>query len=58
MHIFHGYDRVPASLRGAAARDYDRLQRAISRVLVDTCNEQGWVIPFTQVTLHQAVPTA
>lgn len=49
---------VLVDLRGVAARDYDRLQRAISRVLVETCNEQGWVIPFTQVTVHQAAASA
>ncbi len=49
---------VLVDLRGGVARDYDRLQRAISRVLVETCNEQGWVIPFTQVTLHQAAASA
>ncbi len=39
---------------GAVAADSDVLQRAIQRILVEVCNEEGWVIPFTQVTVHQA----
>lgn len=38
---------------GAVASEADVLQRAIQRILVDVCNEEGWVIPFTQVTVHQ-----
>jgi hypothetical protein len=30
------------------------LERALARLLVDVCNENGWVIPFTQITLHQS----
>jgi hypothetical protein len=30
------------------------LERAIPRICVDVCNEQGWVIPFPQITVHQA----
>lgn len=45
---------VLVELDGAAAADYGRIQRAVSRLLVDTCTEQGWVIPFTQLTVHQA----
>jgi len=39
---------------GAVASEADVLQRSIQRILVDVCNEEGWVIPFTQVTVHQA----
>lgn len=49
---------VLVDLRGTVARDHDRVLRAISRILVDVCNEQSWVIPFTQVTLHQAAASA
>lgn len=45
---------ILAQCRGAVARDYARIQRAMSRVMVDACTEHGWTIPFTQVTLHQA----
>ncbi len=45
-----------ADMTGSAAQHYDRIQRVIQRQCVDTCNREGWVIPFTQVTLHQALP--
>ena len=45
---------IMADFKGEAADRYDKLERAVQRICVDVCNEQGWVIPFTQVTLHQA----
>lgn len=39
---------------GAAALQYGAIQRAVSRILTDACTENGWVIPFTQLTVHQA----
>ncbi len=45
---------VLADLAGSTAAQYDYLKRTISRILVDTCNKHDWVIPFTQITLHQA----
>jgi len=39
---------------GDLARRSEELGRAVQRILVETCNEQGWTIPFTQVTLHRA----
>ncbi len=48
-------------LRGEVAARYEALKRLAQRALVDACNENGWVIPFTQITLHQAeaaVPTS
>jgi hypothetical protein len=41
-------------MAGAAAPDYQRLLRLVQRTCVDTCSDQGWVIPFTQVTMHLA----
>ena len=45
---------------GASSLDYqinvDVLERLVQKVCVDVCNEQGWVIPFTQITVHQADP--
>lgn len=46
--------QVLLDLDGSTAAKYDILSRAISRILVDVCNREGWVIPFTQITLHQA----
>ena len=46
---------VLADFRGTIAQNYNKIQRLIAKLCVDACNEHGWVIPFTQVTLHQAV---
>ena len=45
---------VQGDFKGGAARLYEPLHRAMARALVEACNENGWVIPFTQLTLHQA----
>jgi len=39
-------------LNGRAAKAYFRAQRMVQQACVDTCNREGWVIPFTQVTVH------
>lgn len=41
-------------LDGSVAPRNRMLNRAVQRILVNACNEHGWVIPFTQVTIHQA----
>lgn len=45
---------IMADFKGEAASRYEKLARGIQRICVDVCNEQGWGIPFTQVTIHQA----
>jgi hypothetical protein len=45
---------VIADFDGALADLYGRLQRTLQRWCVEACNEFGWEIPFTQLTLHQA----
>jgi small-conductance mechanosensitive channel len=47
---------VLADFKGTVASKHAMLRRAIQRILVDACNEHGWVIPFQQITLHQAAP--
>ncbi|MGE3166247.1 MAG: hypothetical protein AB7O52_15175 [Planctomycetota bacterium] len=47
------YD-VLVDLGGTSAGKYLVLQRAVSRILVDACNEHRWVIPFAQVVVHRA----
>ncbi len=49
------YDII-ADFDGQVAPKYQFLQRSITRILVDCCNENGYVIPFTQITLHNAFP--
>jgi len=45
---------VEVDLGGEAAELYEELQYALQRILVDCCNENGWVIPFQQVTIHRS----
>ena len=44
---------IKVDLTHAAAPRYRYIPRLIQSTCVDVCNERGWVIPFTQVTLHQ-----
>lgn len=37
---------------GRAARHYDRLTRLLPRIALETCNEEGWVIPYPQLTFY------
>jgi small-conductance mechanosensitive channel len=43
-----------ADFDGELADLYGRLRRAMQRWCVEACTENGWEIPFTQLTLHQA----
>ncbi len=45
---------VRVDLDGSSASDLQAQSRQLQRFCVDICNEQGWVIPFTQLTLHMA----
>jgi hypothetical protein len=45
---------ILADFGGAVASRVNVIRRMIQRVCVDVCNERGWGIPFTQITLHQA----
>ncbi len=45
---------VVAEFKGSSAQYYLALQRHVQRILVDLCNEHGWVIPFPQLTVHRA----
>ena len=47
------YD-IEVDIEGAAAPQRPVIRRAISRLLVEACNEHGWGIPFSQLVLHQA----
>jgi hypothetical protein len=46
--------RIYMILKGSAANAYYRAQRMVQQACVDTCNREGWVIPFTQITVHTA----
>jgi hypothetical protein len=45
---------IIADFSGKVAQYYNVLARAIQSIAVDACNKYGWVIPFTQLTLHTA----
>ena len=41
-------------LNGTAAKAYFKAQRLVQQGCVDACNREGWIIPFTQITVHNA----
>ena len=43
---------VIADFKGSVADIYMRLRRSIQRWCVDACTENGWDIPFPQVSIH------
>lgn len=44
---------VEVDVSGSEASRYEEIQYALQRILVDCCNENGWEIPFQQITLHR-----
>jgi len=44
---------VEVDLSGSAAPLYEKVQYGLQRILVDCCNENGWEIPFQQITIHR-----
>lgn len=46
---------VIADFKGSVADIYMRLRRSIQRWSVDACTENGWDIPFPQLTIHEEV---
>ena len=48
---------ILADFSGEVSAKNAKLQRTIQRLCVDVCNEHGWGIPFTQITLHNADPS-
>jgi len=49
---------IYATMEGRAAASYYAIGRLIQQTCVNICNHEGWVIPFTQVTIHRADPSA
>lgn len=45
--------RVIVIVGVAAARQYYRIERYIQQACLKVCNEQGWGIPFPQLTVHR-----
>jgi hypothetical protein len=49
---------VRVDLDGTQAIEWAAQRRHLARICVDVCNENGWVIPFSQLTVHVANPDA
>lgn len=47
---------VRVDLDGSQATDYAAQRRHLTSICVDVCNENGWVIPIAQMTVHLAPP--
>lgn len=45
---------IIAKFKGEAAENHFKLKRLLQRLAVDACNNHGWIIPFTQITVHSA----
>lgn len=45
---------VRVDLDGSQAIEYAAQRRHLASLCVDVCNENGWVIPFPQLTIHAA----
>lgn len=48
--------QINVDFDGSLGSRYKALQRRIQHLCVETCNVEGWVIPFTQITVHQGSP--
>ena len=49
---------VYVTLDASVAASFGRVRRLIQRGCVETCEREGWSIPFTQLTVHQGAPSA
>jgi len=47
---------VIADFSGKAAACHNILKRLINRMIIEACNENGWNIPFPQLTVHTQEP--
>ena len=43
---------IKARVKENQGSEYEPLRRAIQRICVDTCNLNGWTIPFQQIRVH------
>jgi hypothetical protein len=44
--------RIYLTLQSHASKAYFKSQRLVQQACVEACNEEGWIIPFTQITVH------
>jgi small-conductance mechanosensitive channel len=50
--------RITANVSGELAPQFNVIQRLLQRGAVDAANENNWVIPFPQLTVHQPSTTS
>lgn len=50
--------RIIVDLTGDIAPRRQALTDLVNATCVETCNREGWVIPFTQITVHEAATAA
>lgn len=43
---------ILADFDGSVADKYNQLRRMIQKICVESCTENGWGMPFTQITVH------
>lgn len=43
---------VIADFGGGAAAEYGKIRRFMARACVEACSENGWTIPFPQLSVH------
>lgn len=43
-----------AYVQGSSAHMYEEVERVMVKSFADSCNKYGWMIPFKQITLHNA----
>lgn len=46
--------RIVVDLAGELAPRHNALRDIITSTCVEACNQHGWIIPFTQITIHKA----
>ena len=45
---------IYVTMESRVAASYFAITRLIQKTCVDICNHEGWIIPFAQLTIHQA----
>lgn len=48
--------KILIAFSGDAASDYFKIKRLLQKTSVEIANQQGWVIPFQQLTVHHQNP--
>lgn len=44
---------IEIDIKGSAANEYEEIQRLVSKILLETANDENWTIPLQQLVIHQ-----